>query len=390
MADSQAEAVAALLRQAPRDWADAPTDAEPLTILTAAGFVERRITFTIRLPGDGIAQRITIEATGECGLAEAMQAVVQDLWARGGQRLQGEIGEPVRPLVVRQHDQWRLTAEGRLAVEDLERGQSTPIDFALKRGFFDGRARAMPDGRIVRREPVRGYGRLVTAEILPSAPVSVAITNWEAGAEAFRKALQAIEQAGQGPPRPAAPTPAKSDDECLLARDGSGWRIRAFGEEGHFADLAGFQYIRRLLERPGRPVPMQYVVGGCVGATSANQAAADGLHQSRDIVLDDRALGELHRKLREYDAAITDAEARGDTTTAEVLQTERLVLLKWLPAASGTNRLRSRIHKAIKTVCRKLRAVGMVKTADHFDLFIGAQGDDYLYNPPTPPSWALK
>jgi len=186
-------AVETLLRHAPDSWTDSPLDAsEALNVLTAAGFVERRITFTVQLPGEGGSQRITIEATGEYGLGEAMEAILHDWWARWGgrwQSLRQEIGEPVQPIVVRESDTWRLTDQGRLARTDLEQGNSGPIDFALKRGFFDGKLRRLPDGRITRREPVRGYGRLVSIENASSGSLAVSISNWPEGSAAFAKAF---------------------------------------------------------------------------------------------------------------------------------------------------------------------------------------------------------
>jgi hypothetical protein len=188
-----AVAVDTLLRQAPDSWTDSPLDAsEALNVLTAAGFVERRIVFAVRLPGEERFQRITIETTGEYGLGEAMEAVLHDWWARWGgwwQKLRQEIGEPVKPIVVWESDKWRLTDQGRVARVDLEKGESWPIDFALKRGFFDGTPRLLPDGRITRREPVWGYGRLVSIENASSGSLAVSISNWPEGSAAFAKAF---------------------------------------------------------------------------------------------------------------------------------------------------------------------------------------------------------
>jgi hypothetical protein len=189
--DLLATAVAKLLRQAPDSWANVPDDfsqaeQDALVALTAAGFVERRIAFTVRLPGEEQTQRVIVEATGEFGLAEAMEAVLQDWWARWGQRwqeLRQEIGAPVKPIVTRESDSWRLTEQGRLARADLEQGNSRPIDFALKCGFFDGTPRLLPDGRITRREPVRGHGRLVSIENASSGPLAVDVAKFSAAGE---------------------------------------------------------------------------------------------------------------------------------------------------------------------------------------------------------------
>jgi len=192
MADDLLTAVETLLRQAPDSWADAPAEQDALAVLTAAGFVERRITFTVQLPGEERVQRITIEATGEGSLVEAMESVVQDWWARWGQRwreLRQELGDPIKPIVTRESDKWRLSDQGRLARADLEQGDSRPVDFALRRGFFDGKPRRLPDSQITQRQPVWGYGRLVSVENVSGGSLVVSVSNWPEGATAFAKAF---------------------------------------------------------------------------------------------------------------------------------------------------------------------------------------------------------
>ena len=190
--DSLAASVAALLRQAPKDWADSPDSPDALAALTAAGFVERRLIFTVRLPGEEQTRRVTIEATGELGFAEAMEAVIQDYWASWGERwrkLRQEIGVSIKPIVALERDCWRTTEDGRAAQADLATGSQTPIDFALKRGFFDGKPRALPGGRVAQRLPVAGHGRLVNVENATSGPLAVAVGNWADGAKAFAEAF---------------------------------------------------------------------------------------------------------------------------------------------------------------------------------------------------------
>jgi len=212
-------AVSDLLRRAPGNWSEVPrdlsqTEQEALAALTAAGFVERRVGFSIRLPGQEQTQRITIELSGEYGLAEAMAAAVQDWWARWGRQwkdLKRDTGEPIRPVVTRDADYWRLTADGLLAKTDLAQGSTAPIDFVLKRGFFDGRPRLLADGRTVRREPVRGYGKLVSIENAPTGPLAVTVSNWAEGAQAFASALcrQAVARGDSQPPDTKESTPAR-------------------------------------------------------------------------------------------------------------------------------------------------------------------------------------
>jgi hypothetical protein len=203
-------AVATLLRQAPDSWADSPIEeGDALAVLTAAGFVERRITFTVRLPGDDKPQRITIELTGEYGLVEAMTGVVQDLWAKCGERwreLRAETGEPIKPIVAFEGDEWRMTDQGRLARDDLERDATVPINFVLRRGFFNS------------REPVRGQGRLVRIENAASGPLAVDLAKCSAAPEiaqalatAFSGALAAVI-----PPVNATPKADATDHDLFL------------------------------------------------------------------------------------------------------------------------------------------------------------------------------
>ncbi|WP_347244557.1 hypothetical protein [Thermogutta sp.] len=402
---SLSEAVARLLRLAPDSWADVPEtfsadEQAALESITAAGFVERRITFTVQLPGKEQAQRIIIEATGEFGLLDAMQSVIQDWWACWGQQwqeLRQEIGEPVKPIVVLQRNEWRLSEQGRLARIDLANGEQRPIDFALKRGFFDGKPRRLPDGRVVKREPVRGYGRLVSIENVCGQPLTVAVENWQKGAEAFAKALEPFL-------RPQATLqPATAQAEFVLARDGDGWFIRAFGEQGHFKALRGFEHLAKLLERPGEPVLMAYLVGGLTGTMTAADAKQHGLHvgYTRQSKADESLLAALKRKIDECNQGIVDAECVGDTTEAEVLKNEREMYLKQLDDlmrpggacqtfGSDADKLRATVRMALGRAYATLRKGGMPKTANHLEVAISAQGDSYLYRPESPIAWKIK
>jgi len=207
--------------QAPENWQPTPSDLaqqerQALEALVGAGLVERRITFAVRLPGQTEQATISIEVTGEFGLAEAMEAAVQDLWLRWGERwaeLHKQIDTP-RPIVEVQENLWRLTADGESAQTDLggtPEDRQRVIDFVLKRGFFDGTPKRLPDGRITRRQPVRGYGRLLRCQIenAPSGPVGVQVANWAEGAEAFAQAFERLFQAFTPPAKesPAAAAP---------------------------------------------------------------------------------------------------------------------------------------------------------------------------------------
>lgn len=160
--DPLAETVARLIATAPEEWAPTPTrDIDSINRLTAAGLIERRIAAKIKLPGSGNVERIVIEITGEGGLGEA----VRSLAARWAEVCAGkfEAGRPVFPIVVVESDEWRLTDQGIIARADLTAGSQVPIDFVLRRGFFNGRPRLVGD-RLVQRHVVHGRGRLVGLE----------------------------------------------------------------------------------------------------------------------------------------------------------------------------------------------------------------------------------
>jgi hypothetical protein len=187
--DLLAAEVDALLRCAPDSWTATPCDARYVVdMLTVAGFVERRITYTVHLPGEAKPERITIDCTGECGLATLME-VVPDYWAWWGQRwhaLQQPRGEPRTPLVTRDSDEWRLTDFGRAAQEALKHGDRWPIDVVLLHGGITGTPQQHPAGRTTEPAPVGGSGRPVHGT---TGSLTVSVLNWSAGAKALAKVL---------------------------------------------------------------------------------------------------------------------------------------------------------------------------------------------------------
>lgn len=80
-------AVAALLRRIPDRWQEydadslTATESNALFLLVAAGMVERRIMFRMRLHNHPVAVEATVTATGEYGFAEAMELVLALVWA---------------------------------------------------------------------------------------------------------------------------------------------------------------------------------------------------------------------------------------------------------------------------------------------------------------------
>jgi len=417
MSDELAAAVTKLLKQAPQDWTESPRDLsqceqDALAALTAAGFIERRIVFSVRLPGQEQTHRIIIELTGEYGLVEAMEAAAQDWWARWKQQwedLKRETGEPIRPAVTRESDFWRLSAEGKLAQNDLAEGGTAPIDFTLRRGFFDGRPRLLPDGRITRREPVRGHGRLVGIENATTGPLAVSVANASELAAVFAAAFEKVLKPAAGGLRPPEQPQSKnaaqshSEPEFVFRRDGDGWFIKAFGEQGYLGHLVGFERLARLVHAAGQPVPMTELASGRVpkNHVSSAEAAAAGLSTeppSAAPLVDEKGIEDINRKISECQQGIKEAEECGDATLAEVYRKEEAYWLEQKRAATlpggkprsfptEIDRLRPMIHDSLARAYEKLRAAGLKQTANHFEMSIRAEGGYFIYSPCPPIPW---
>jgi hypothetical protein len=154
----------------------------------------------------------TYTATGESGLAEAFEKVCAAMWTDWQEAYnkwkQGDGGE-VSPFHIEQLEpfEWRLTDQGILARKDAADGVQDVFDFVLKRGFFGGQPRQMPDGRIMlQRNSVHGTGALVSmrkVKVDAAVTGTVNVGNWAEGADAFAKAFG-------GMPAKAAPSGATS------------------------------------------------------------------------------------------------------------------------------------------------------------------------------------
>ena len=226
-------AVAELLRRIPDTWqAYRPDDltetqSQALFLLTAADMVERRERLRMRMLNHPIVVEATITATGEFGGVEALEALAASLWADWkdayGQWNRGDTRE-VAPFHCERLEpaEWRLTPEGVLARQDLADGeQGRVFDFVLRRGIFDGQPR-MINGRIFRREPVRGKGALVKmdkSKAEAAAPATVNVGNWGEGGEAFAKAFAGLFAMIQPPPGAIV---AKTDDAATGGPRGKG------------------------------------------------------------------------------------------------------------------------------------------------------------------------
>lgn len=196
-------AIASLLCRVPEIWSayDGNGLTEPeekaLLQLTAAAMVQRRMSIRLRIIGHPMAVLATVTATGEHGMAEAMEAVAAGAWQHWQDTVKQRSANDPKPFHCEQvgAHEWRLTAEGITAKADVEAGNAEMVlDFVFRRGFFDGKPRVMPDGRVSQRLPVRGSGKAERLEFVnegkaePVGPV-VAVNNWAEGAKAIADAL---------------------------------------------------------------------------------------------------------------------------------------------------------------------------------------------------------
>jgi hypothetical protein len=210
--DTVESLVARFLRVVPETWTDHdPTKSSELheralDLLTTAGMIERRVTLRLRMIGHPALVEATITMTGEAGLAQAMEFVLKDLWNDWREAFEQRGDGPVSHCERIGNEQWRLTAEGVAARNDLDAGNAaTVFDFVLRRGFFDGQPRLLPDGRISQRLPVPGRGVLERMRRVSgdASPANMAIANWEAGGQAFAAAFAELLKAKQAAEEPA-------------------------------------------------------------------------------------------------------------------------------------------------------------------------------------------
>lgn len=198
---------------------------------------------------------------------------------------------------------------------------------------------------------------------------------------------------------PSEATPQKPEPDFCFRRDGDGWFIRAFGKEGHFKDRKGFAYLAVLIERAGKPVPMVELIERVEGSPLKKECwqSVEGTFQQ---ILDDQALQDILRRVKELDEAIEDAQQRQDVTEAEVFRRERDWLLEQYSATRArngksrnfptlTNKMRSAISHALRRARDALREAGMDELADHLKAFSKANEDSYIYSPSPDIPWVL-
>jgi hypothetical protein len=228
--DSIEDLVSFFLRTVPETWTDhgssklSELQERAIRLLTAAGMIERRVTFRLRMAGQPVAVEATISLIGEVGLAQAMRFVLKETWNEWQKAFEEQRSADLK-VESNFHcerigdEQWRLTAEGVVARKDLDTGNApTVFDFVLRRGFFDGQPRLLPDGGVSQRLPVAGRGALERIRRVSgdTGPTGVAISNWEAGAQAFASAFAVLLKAKQAADEPTAMPSAEHPSFALL------------------------------------------------------------------------------------------------------------------------------------------------------------------------------
>ncbi len=188
--------------------------------------------------------------------------------------------------------------------------------------------------------------------------------------------------------------PPPPDSAFLFALSGSVYFIRAFGAEGYFPPLAGFNDLERLIRSPGKPVSMFELTG-----ISADTPPVYGRRSSKQPALDNAALAAIRKDVERLRGEVEEAENDVDREDSQKKLDVVLACLSSSTGKSGTPRdlnnpfgnLRSKIADRIATARRKLKDSNpsLSALADHLETpVIRAEDTDYMYDPPAPaPNW---
>ena len=172
--DRLEKVVVELLQKIPEMWDDCDEDSLTDTqekarlFLVAAGMVERRGSFRLRMLNHPLTIDATWSATGESGFSEAVSAVADAMWNEWSgpwqtwQDSHPGNGQPfqVETLV---SDEWRLTDQGVIARSDIEQGDPGRV-FQF---VFNRRKSVQGSGSLIRldkktetpRQPTLGTGQ---------------------------------------------------------------------------------------------------------------------------------------------------------------------------------------------------------------------------------------
>jgi hypothetical protein len=319
-------AIQDLLVRAPRTWAAIDRDGlsapeeRAVGLLAAAGLIEVRVGLEFSMAGQAQGLRLTLETSGETGLAQALAPVLSDLLLRWesalGQARQRGITDPVALQPIG-GTAWRISEQGLRARADLTSADpevraavfsfvlTRPVQGANGRQFLvavDPAARVSDlrdvpllaiDGRTTVRE--RTWTTMGSSAAVASGPVAVAVQNWHDGADAIATAVAQI-LPGIHP----APTAASAASSTRPGTDPSGWTGAA--------KLALLRYLQQHPSVRSRKQIMREAAQAGAGEpvtvkrNLADLKAAGWLSQNADggTCLSEKGIRECAKKLGEH------------------------------------------------------------------------------------------
>jgi hypothetical protein len=288
--DAVDKAVMELLHEVPEAWAELEHDGltaveqEALRLLTAAGMVERRFSIRLLLIGHPVQIDVTVTATGEHGLAQAMEPVLRkswDAWAKF-YRAHRDGPEEDRPKVFCENtgpDMWRLTKDGVLARQDLEDGRAkTVLDFVQRRTAVFYR-RVIPGfGRTERLDTTRESDKPAKVEVTNlgelSGPIKEMIAAFQSGLEKMATAAPQSPQKNAAPAR-HLPKPKVSSDPPK--RSWTQPDLDSAIREYKANRSASFQQFVSLLDNPDTPASRKRTLRKQAGAMFGRNVIAKAL-----------------------------------------------------------------------------------------------------------------
>ena len=193
-----------------------------------------------------------------------------------------------------------------------------------------------------------------------------------------------------------SPPPTKPSDcppnEFVFRRDGDGWFIRGFGEEGHFSDIVGFQYIHKLLQSPGKSI----------GTVSLLTDGQEILIPGSDDIIDAEGLKEIDKKFKDIQYRREEAERNNDIGLCQQLDEEKERLRNHVQPVLGIDgrsrkmpnllqKVQSAVSMARLRALEKLKDNGLDKLAQYLKdtTTIGRIDSSYTPRPPFP-KWLLE
>lgn len=134
----------------------------------------------------------------------------------------------------------------------------------------------------------------------------------------------------------AASPSGSSEARASLVQEGDTWCFTYAGGTARVRHAKGVADLATLLRHPGRDVHVRTLEG-------VDDVALGG---SAQPVLDERALGEYRRRLREIETGLDEADRSGDAARAEALAAERDALVEELTRGAGPGGRRRRFDDA--------------------------------------------